>query len=86
MIERFLVWLLEWWTGNRVQLGNRWFRVPDGMDGLVAEAHALAARFELPGRSGEWKRHQVLAALMDRHPGEDQRDLALAIELAVRRL
>lgn len=38
------------------------------------------------GFSGEWKRHQAYALLQKKFPRAKKRDIALAIELAVRKL
>ena len=52
-------------------------------DTVVERARVLAAEVDLPGFSGEYKRHQVLAKLIKEYPGEPKRALAMAIELAL---
>ena len=52
-------------------------------DLLVGRARVLTDEVELPGFSGEHKRHQVLARLTKEYPGESTRTLAMAIELAL---
>jgi hypothetical protein len=49
------------------------------IEDLVLEAETLEA-------GGEFKRHTVLARLIKEFPSEKVRDLALAIEFAVRRV
>lgn len=53
-------------------------------DALYELAQGLTAQQEcIVGRSGEAKRHQVLASLMKAYPGVSMRTLALAIEAAL---
>lgn len=54
------------------------------------EPYVLAAipgvqKFEGRGPSGEWRRHRVYAELLKAFPKAAKVDLAMAIELAVRR-
>jgi hypothetical protein len=64
--------------------------VPDLMpllvprDALYAQACALVALVESTHGNGEARRHQVYAALLKRFPERTKRDVALAIEAAVR--
>lgn len=55
-------------------------------DEILVSARMLVAHVEknFAGHSGEFKRSQVLRALMNRHPGVAERDLSLHIEAAVR--
>ncbi len=55
---------------------------------LAASARMFVAHVQrgFTGQSGEFKRSQVLRAMMNRHPEATERDIALAIELAVRTL
>ena len=40
-------------------------------------------RVTAEGTSGEYKRHQVLAGLIDKFPNASKRDMSLAIEIAM---
>ena len=80
---RLGLWLARW--GGAVGL-DRW-HVPATIAPLVDEARWLALDQDAhaaEGTSGEYKRHQVYARLIKAHPEIQKRDLALAIELAVR--
>jgi hypothetical protein len=61
--------------------GKKFILEPDTE--LVGSACEIVKQMEGKG-NGEWKRAQVLRALINRHPSEKQRDIALAIEYAVR--
>lgn len=56
------------------------------LDAYVVRGRVLCDQQEQtrPGTSGEYKRHQVYARLLTEFPGVAKRDLALAIELALR--
>lgn len=83
MIRRFLVWL-----GLRIaRWGGCHDVLPLSQAVLAAQGMAkdlMAAQEHVAGRSGESKRHQVLAALLKR--GLSEADAALAIEVAWRRM
>lgn len=51
---------------------------------IFASAQLLVAQAEGMKVSGEYRRREVLRGLMNRHPDATVKDLALAIELAVR--
>lgn len=55
-------------------------------DDLMASARLFVAHVDaqFAGQAGEFKRSQVLRALLNRHPDARERDCALAIEAAVR--
>ena len=83
MAKRLATWLR--------QLAN-WidpYRVPAVTaddDPVAAAADQLCYDLADLPQSGEYKRHQVYAKLIKQFPAVPKRDLALAIELAVRRL
>jgi hypothetical protein len=82
------LWLARWggWTPPPPVEVDRW-GLPETLAPLVALAHPLIAAQDADsaeGTSGEYKRHQVYARLLKTHPETPKRDLALAIELAVR--
>ena len=51
---------------------------------LVESARILSAALEHTTHDGEWKRHQVYAHLLKHYPNAKRRDIALAIEYALR--
>lgn len=51
---------------------------------VLESARIFVAQANPLGGSGEYRRNQALRALMNRHPEARERDLCLAIELAVR--
>jgi len=51
---------------------------------LVESASLLCAALEHTTHGGEWKRHQVYAHLIKHYPNAKRRDIALAIEYALR--
>ena len=53
-------------------------------DDLLATAIRLSQQAFAPGTSGEYKRHAVLSALMKAYPARPVRDMAVAIEAALR--
>jgi len=57
--------------------------LPFKRDAMFARAVALVKQWDAHETSGEFKRHQVLASLMDDFPGRPRRELALAIEAAI---
>ena len=68
LLMRWCVWLLRRMTGSA----------------MLQEARRLCAEQErrsAPGTSGEYKRHQVYAALQKRFPDVPKRQIAMAIEL-----
>jgi hypothetical protein len=76
-IQRFALWLLSLFP---VPVDNT---LPDyaiRAEVLVREQEAFT------DTSGEYKRHQVYAKLIKEFPDVRQRDLGLAIELAVQRI
>ncbi len=64
------------------------FLIPEGVGKLVDAAKSLALPFEQDktGMSGEAKRHQVYARLIKDFPESTRKDIALAIELAMRKI
>ena len=53
-------------------------------DDLLESARLMASQAEkIPG-GGEYRRREVLRSLMNRHPTARVKDMALAIELAIR--
>jgi hypothetical protein len=57
--------------------------LPWPSEALIKRAQELTKQFELPGYSGEYKRHQVFAMLIKEYPEVSQRVLALAIEIGL---
>ena len=57
--------------------------LPDIPDAVMESARTLTAQHASMDASGEWKRHQVYASLIKRHPDASTRLLALAIEVAL---
>lgn len=60
--------------------------IPNTLDeALLARAKHLTQSIEaqFKGQSGEWKRHQVLAVLLDEFPTMNKRDISLAIEVVL---
>jgi hypothetical protein len=61
--------------------------VPEAVWAAVPVARVLSAHWDAtsaPGTSGEYKHHQVYAELQKQYPTTSKRDLALALELALR--
>lgn len=91
-MTKLLIWLLEKWTGEKVTLGKiepRIVEIPVDVDyGIPPElqtyANLAVKALANVNQSGEWKRHQVYAELIKRFKAVPRRDIALAIELAVR--
>jgi hypothetical protein len=78
-IIKFLVWCL--W-----KLGVSILAIPSSAKSLLSDA-GIIVKFQdrdHAQESGEWKRHQCYAALIKKFPQSGKRDIALAIELAVR--
>jgi hypothetical protein len=76
-IKALALFLLKWAASDALYL-----IVPN--DGIVARARVLAGfQEQYADRSGESKRHQVLAQLLKDFPGNAKRDIALAIEAAL---
>ena len=76
---RFLNWLLHW-------VGVELVALPYLPPEIKASAKELIAQMDNAIGSGEFKRAQVLRALLNRHPELRERDCALVIELALRGL
>ena len=51
---------------------------------VLVEALKLTAAVDVHEQSGEWKRHRVYVRLLKLFPDTAKRDIALAIELALR--
>lgn len=57
---------------------------PAVLDVLIT-ARTVTSSLDLElDKSGEWKRHQAYATLLKLHPNTSKKDVALAIELALR--
>jgi hypothetical protein len=65
--------------------GSSLMPIPLGTVRALPEARRLIRLAEDTDRTGEWKRHSVYSKLIKQFPDEDKRDLALAIEVALRR-
>lgn len=76
---KFLNWLLRW-------MGIELVALPYLSPEIKTSAKELIAQMDNAVGSGEFKRAQVLRALLNRHPELRERDCALAIELALRGL
>lgn len=72
LIQTFAIWLLKKTGANQHGICAE----------LMAQAEKQVIALAGKGPSGEYRRHQALAALMK--AGWRERDAALAIELAVR--
>lgn len=73
---KFLNWVLK-------RFGVKLYMLPYLDDGLIASAKELMYQVDGKEASGEFKRAQVLRALMNRHPTTPERVLALAIEVII---
>jgi hypothetical protein len=67
--------LFAWLSGSKVVV----IPVPDN---VLESAKLLCLQMKPYNASGEYKRHQVLRGLMNRHPEEKEKVLALSIEIA----
>ncbi len=74
MLRRFAAWLDP--------LGGTVLVVPH--DALYEATRVLVSGIDTRTESAEWKRHQVYAALLKEFKERQPRDIALAIEAAVR--
>mgnify|MGYP001609679325 CR=1 FL=1 len=85
-MKRVRVWLVR--MGLWVAGIGGWVQRSDDLvpPDLFASAKMLAAQVQqqFGGQSGEFKRAQVMRALINRHPHARHADCGLAIELAVR--
>lgn len=85
---------LAGWLAFQVALKNEELRASDSLalsrmdQDLIATAMPLIDAHDdsMAGASGEAKRHQVYARMIKQHPQASRSDIALAIEVAVRRL
>jgi len=70
-----------------VCLGKDIVTIPPQLVWLVEEAITVtrSADKQIKEASGEFKRHWVLSKLLKMHPEAAERDVALAIELALRK-
>lgn len=88
MRQKLIGWLTKWLeklTGLKVRfIVGAYIEIPEGFQKLIDDAREWVVKYDPAPQSGEWKRHQVLAILKKQHPEADTRDLALAIEYAVR--
>lgn len=65
--------------------GGQMFICPVKAD-VLAAAEEGVKKFIDRGPSGEFRRHQVLSTMLKQKPGLRQRDAAVAIEMALRRV
>lgn len=72
------------WILNKMHLEV--FVTPPGVVPIIRKAEEMCRVMEwkMKDASGEAKRHQIYAELIKRLPEAEKRDIALAIELAVR--
>ncbi len=76
LLVKFGLWL--------ARLGG-WNEFTHGLDPAILDsAKLMTTQAETMGGSGEYRRREALRAMMNRHPKAPERDLALAIELALR--
>jgi hypothetical protein len=64
----------------------RAFMIPPEMEPIIADAIVEADKWNRttsPGTSGEFKRHQCYGYLLKKYPKARNRDVAIAIELAI---
>lgn len=82
LLAKLAIWLLKRYGGDVISLDK-------GVLTLLPTASAFVKALEVaasPGTTGEYKRHVAYARLQKKHPTAVKRDIALAIELAVREL
>lgn len=80
VIVRWLRWLLR-------KLGYRDVPVSAPVRKMAAAALPLVLTYDaIKDVSGEYRRHQVYARMIDAFPEADRDDLGFAIELAVQRM
>jgi hypothetical protein len=82
MIAVLLILALIGW-GLAVVLWMRLRRYASPADELLQAASELTSKAESLPASGEYKRHQVFAQLIDRFPNRSKRELARAIEASL---
>lgn len=78
MLLRLALWYVR-------KCGIEIVTVPARIQGFLPLVQDLCAKEDEKKESGEWKRHQVYARLLKTFPSEDKKDLAFAIELAMRK-
>lgn len=75
------------WLARQLRRLAQWLdpmtHLPVADDALLAYARVLTAKWAAVKQSGEYKRHQVYAELIDAFPDRLHRDLAKAIEAAL---
>jgi hypothetical protein len=77
LVARWLRWLADWLDPPEA--------VPPLVDpALLAAAKVIVAACEAIPHTSSYKRAQAMKAMIQHHPTIARRDLALAIELAVR--
>lgn len=77
LLIRFAGWILR-------HYGIPLFLLSAEIISLRDSAVKLCDKIDIQDQSGEWKRHQVYAKLIKMYPRASRRDIALAIELALR--
>ena len=85
MIFRLIDWYLRRHGYRRVQASAQFDWVPTPILALTEEALLLVEIEDTKPQGGEYKRHQVYAQLIKRHPESRKRDIGWAVERAVRR-
>ena len=85
LIIRICRWLIELAGSPVMPLPLETMPVPLGTVHVLEATKALIMLAEDTHRTGEWKRHWVYAKLIKEFPDIEKRDLALAIEVALRR-
>lgn len=76
IIRSFAVWLLD-------IVGYKAISVPKLSEEFLESTRLIMSQAEAMGGSGEFRRAQVMRAMMNRHPEARERDIALAIEMQI---
>lgn len=85
VIIRICSWLIRLTGSSLIPLPLATMPLPLGTVRALPATKALIMLAEDTHRTGEWKRHWVYAKLIKEFPDTDRRDLALAIEVALRK-
>lgn len=86
MILRFISWLARRRGMRIVPWTSLTIEVPRLVQVMEKDARPLVLNEEPSVMKGEGKRHQVYARMLKLYPDAEKADVALAIELAVRRM
>lgn len=79
LLIRLATWILK-------KLAAEVFVISPEILKMIPTALDFCQTVDYRKESGEWKRHQCYSSLIKKYPQMDKKDIALAIELAVRKL